>query len=395
VSRIALSLSSLFLVSILPLPLIVVIIYPSHAQPIDSPPPIPQSFSNSTYVNTTLGIQVRIPSDWVEEDFITESGWKGVNFTSLGSHSFFVVNVTDSLNDDNRTIPQVLDSLKKTSQNVTGENLTTFAGLPAYQITSWKQVTDPETGEGIRLNVTDLVTGGNNNKTYHIRYGVDTDEGEDFSALRNILASFEEGGDANTGSQTQLSEQLSSYFQEQSTAVPPPLPLQQSVIPQTTMQQPQQTIMNPPLTQIPVNPVPPPLTMPSTTVPNPVIPPQVPLQLPPQVPLQLPPQALQPIKIPPRILSSNSYVDSIGNMHIVGEVINESLQPTYLVMVTATFYDTTNRVIGTDFTFADPGTLQPGQRAPFDIVVSQGSIPIPLIASYTLAADYSDFAIFG
>jgi hypothetical protein len=28
-------------------------------------------------------------------------------------------------------------------------------------------------------------------------------------------------------------------------------------------------------------------------------------------------------------------------------------------------------------------------------VVSQGSIPIPLIASYTLAADYSDFAIFG
>jgi hypothetical protein len=386
VSRIALILSSIFLVSILPLPIIV--IYPSHAQPIDSPPPIPQSFSNSTYVNTTLGVQVRIPSDWVEEDFITESGWKGVNFSSLGSHSFFVVNVTDSINDDNRTIPEVLNSLKKTIQNVTRENLTAFAGLPSYQITSWKQVTDPETGEGIRLNVTDLVTGSSNNKTYHIRYGVDTDEQEDFSTLRNILASLEVGDDANTESQTLLSEQLSSYFQEQSTAVPPPLPLQQSVIPQTTMQQPEQTILNPPLTQIPVNPVPPPpLTMPSTTVPNPVIPPQV--------PIQPPPQALQPIKIPPRILSSNSYVDSIGNMHIVGEVINESLQPMYLVKITATFYDTTNRVIGTEFTYADPGTLQPGERAPFDIDVFQGSIPMNLIASYTLAVDYSDFAIPG
>ena len=380
-------LSSVFLVLVLP----VIILYPSHAQPADAPapPPIPPSFSNSTYTNTNLSIQVRIPSDWVEEDFITESGWKGVNFTSLGSHSFFVVNVTDSLNDDNRTIPQVLDSLKKTSQNVTGENLTTFAGLPAYQITSWKQVTDPKTGEDIRLNVTDLVTSSSNNKTYHIRYGVDTDEGEDSSTLRNILASLEVGDDANTGNQTQLSEQLSSYFQEQSTIVPPSLPLQQSVIPQTTMQQPQQTTLNPPLTQIPVNPVPPPLTMPSTIVPvpNPVILPQVPLQ--PQTA-----QTIQPIKIPPRILSYNSFVDSMGNMHIVGEVINESLQPMYLVIVTATFYDTANRVIGTDFTFADPGTLQPGQRAPFDIVVSQGSIPIPLIASYTLAADYSDLNIF-
>jgi hypothetical protein len=380
-------LSSVFLVLVLP----VIILYPSHAQPADAStsPPIPPSFSNSTYTNTTLSIQVRIPSDWVEEDFITQSGWKGVNFTSLGSDSFFVVNVTDSMNDDNRTIPQVLDYLKKTSQNVTRENLTTFAGLPAYQITSWKQVTDPETGEDISLNVTDLVTGSSNNKTYHIRYGVDTDEGEDSSTLRNILDSLELGDDANTGSRTQLSEQLSSYFQEQSAIVPPSLPLQQSVMPQTTMQQPQQTILNPPLTQIPVNPVAPALTMPSTVVPvpNPVIPPQMPLQ--PQTA-----QTIQPTKIPPRILSYNSFVDSMGNMHIVGEVINESLQPMYFVMVTATFYDTTNRVIGTDFTFADPGTLQPGQRAPFDIVVSQGNIPMALIASYTLAADYSDLNIF-
>jgi hypothetical protein len=36
------------------------------------------------------------------------------------------------------------------------------------------------------------------------------------------------------------------------------------------------------------------------------------------------PETIQPIQIPPRILSYSSYVDSIDSLHIVGEVINES-----------------------------------------------------------------------
>jgi hypothetical protein len=50
--------------------------------------------------------------------------------------------------------------------------------------------------------------------------------------------------------------------------------------------------------------------------------------------------------------------------------------------------------IGTEFTFTDPDTLQPGQRSPFDIAIFRGSIPMQLISSYTLAPDYSSYSIF-
>jgi hypothetical protein len=103
------------------------------------------------------------------------------------------------------------------------------------------------------------------------------------------------------------------------------------------------------------------------------------------------PETIQPLQIPPRILSYNSYVSSTGSLHIVGEVINESFQPIRFVEITATFYDYNNRVIGTDFTFTNPSTLQPGQIAPFDLIIIEGSIPAYLMAYYTLSVDYSDF----
>jgi hypothetical protein len=102
------------------------------------------------------------------------------------------------------------------------------------------------------------------------------------------------------------------------------------------------------------------------------------------------PETIQLIQITPRILSHSSYVSSTGNMHIVGEVINESFQPIRFVEITATFYDSNNRVIGTDFTFTNPSTLQPGQIAPFDMIIIEGSIPTYLMAYYTLSVDYSD-----
>jgi hypothetical protein len=103
------------------------------------------------------------------------------------------------------------------------------------------------------------------------------------------------------------------------------------------------------------------------------------------------PETIQPIQIPPRILSYSSYVDSIDSLHIVGEVINESYQPMRFVKITATFYDAFNGVVGTSFDYTSPSTLQPGQRAPFDITASERTMPTYLIASHTLSADYSDF----
>ena len=116
--------------------------------------------------------------------------------------------------------------------------------------------------------------------------------------------------------------------------------------------------------------------------------------IPPSSSLPTPPPSqafTQPAKVGPRILSENNYVDSYGSLHIVGEVINESYEPMNSVQVTATYYDANNGVVGTSSDYTSPSSLQPGQRAPFDITASERTMPTYLISSYTLSADFLDF----
>jgi hypothetical protein len=90
---------------------------------------------------------------------------------------------------------------------------------------------------------------------------------------------------------------------------------------------------------------------------------------------------------PPVILSQSSYVNNLGSMHIVGEVFNQAPVTAKFVKVIATFYNANGQVIGTDFTYADPSDLAPSQRAPFDILVSEGSVPMYQMSSYGLTVD--------
>ena len=160
--------------------------------------------------------------------------------------------------------------------------------------------------------------------------------------------------------QQQLQQQQQPLSQSQPQPQPPP---QSYTYTPPPMQQ--------PLQQQPYSQPYPPPTSPSYTIPyNPSY-----------------PSLTQPTDVPPRILSDNNYIDSIGTLHIVGEVINESYQPVSYVRITATFYDSNNSVIGTDYTFTSPSTLQPGQRAPFDLTISEGSVPTYLMAYYTLSVD--------
>ena len=147
-----------------------------------------------------------------------------------------------------------------------------------------------------------------------------------------------------------------------------------------------QPYQNVPPSQIPFNPIP--LSPPSSFS----IPSQSPMMPPSSSLPALPPQIFnQPAKVGPRIVSENNYVDSYGSLHIVGEVINESYESMEFVQVTATFYDASNGVVGTSFDYTSPSTLQPGQRAPFDITANERTMPTYLIASYSLSADHSDF----
>ena len=55
-----------------------------------------------------------------------------------------------------------------------------------------------------------------------------------------------------------------------------------------------------------------------------------------------------------KILSHNSFIDSAGYFHVVGEVENVSPNSVELVKVIGIFYDVNGKVVGTDFSFTNP-----------------------------------------
>jgi len=102
------------------------------------------------------------------------------------------------------------------------------------------------------------------------------------------------------------------------------------------------------------------------------------------------PGTLLPQSNLPTILSSSMYTDRLtGSTHIVGEVVNQSPITVQYAKVTVTLYNAYNQVIGTNFAYTQPSYLAPGQRAPFDILVLSGSIPMNHVSTYHLSVSTS------
>jgi hypothetical protein len=60
------------------------------------------------------------------------------------------------------------------------------------------------------------------------------------------------------------------------------------------------------------------------------------------------------------ILSSSSFTDDLGHYHVVGEIKNNSPTDSMnYVKIVSTFYDSTRKVVGTDFTYTDVDVLRP------------------------------------
>jgi len=102
--------------------------------------------------------------------------------------------------------------------------------------------------------------------------------------------------------------------------------------------------------------------------------------------------ATSPIPIGLEILSSSSYVDIVGYMHVVGEIKNIATGDATYVKVIATFYNTTGHVVATAFTYSDPSALSPSQKAPFEILLIYNN-RVPLVASYALTAESNQYAM--
>jgi hypothetical protein len=86
-------------------------------------------------------------------------------------------------------------------------------------------------------------------------------------------------------------------------------------------------------------------------------------------------------------ISRDTILDT-ETLDINGEIQNNGTEPLNFVKVTATFYDVNNSVLGNDYTFTKPYTLEPGQSAPFRLNVgfrpATNTIPINEIASIKL-----------
>lgn len=89
-----------------------------------------------------------------------------------------------------------------------------------------------------------------------------------------------------------------------------------------------------------------------------------------------------------QILSHNSFTDSIGYLHVVGEIKNNYPSTVTFVRIVGTFYDINNQVVGTQFKYANPSDIGSGQKAPFVLILASASIPISQIDHYSLQASY-------
>ena len=84
---------------------------------------------------------------------------------------------------------------------------------------------------------------------------------------------------------------------------------------------------------------------------------------------------------------SFDYVDDIGYLHIIGEVVNNKNQAVQFVKIVASIYDSEKNLVDTSFTYTKIDTIPPYGKSPFDLVFMGGSEGV---VSYNLQVEYSN-----
>jgi len=91
-----------------------------------------------------------------------------------------------------------------------------------------------------------------------------------------------------------------------------------------------------------------------------------------------------------KFTSTNGYVDSIGTMHIVGELLNRGQEPAKFVKVTASLYNPSGQIVDTQLTYTDPSTIMPGMSAPFDLMILKDTFSHNTVSSAKLHVAWDD-----
>lgn len=99
------------------------------------------------------------------------------------------------------------------------------------------------------------------------------------------------------------------------------------------------------------------------------------------------------------IIEENSYSSSYGYLYVVGVVKNTGDVNLNFVKITGTFYDASNNVVDTDFTYSDLDILTPQQESPFKLMLEQPAgydhYSVQVSFSQTESSPYTDLTIQG
>ncbi|MEM2942415.1 MAG: FxLYD domain-containing protein [Candidatus Bathyarchaeia archaeon] len=74
------------------------------------------------------------------------------------------------------------------------------------------------------------------------------------------------------------------------------------------------------------------------------------------------------------LLSVSNYTDRYGLLHIVGELQNNGTRMSTFTEVIATCYDENSKVVAANSGLANPQNLDPGEKATFEIIVTDENI---------------------
>lgn len=103
--------------------------------------------------------------------------------------------------------------------------------------------------------------------------------------------------------------------------------------------------------------------------------------------------SISSVKAPPQIviLSHTGYIDLLGFYNVVGEVQNTGDQAARYVEIIATFYNSSNVVVGTSFTYSDVSVLSPERKSPFRILLAD-TTQVLKTDHYSLNVDFTPAA---
>jgi hypothetical protein len=88
------------------------------------------------------------------------------------------------------------------------------------------------------------------------------------------------------------------------------------------------------------------------------------------------------------ILTHSGWLDAIGYYHVSGEVENVGDGSASFVKITATFYDSSDTVVATSFTYTHLSVLLPGRKSPFEILLVD-TTQAAKVHHYSLSATFS------